>query len=165
MKEANKSLFQINTELFEVVRNIEEAGGEATPEQENALQISRQELKTKGLNYVHYIKKLENDLELAKVYEEQLKAFKARKEKTIEKLKSALLDAVDLHGPIEADIFKIGTRKSESVEITEESRLPMHYYTQKIVKSIDKMKIKEDLKNGQDVPGAILRQNKNLSIK
>jgi hypothetical protein len=165
MTELSKSLFSIQSELLDLVRTIEEAGGEVTPEQEQQLTISKQELQTKSLNYVHYIKKLESDLELAKVYDEQIKAFKNRKEKTIERLKDALLNAVIIHGDIESDIFKITTRKSESVEIVAENELPMHYYNSKVVKTVDKVKIKEALKKGELVPGAELKQNKNLSIK
>jgi hypothetical protein len=161
----NKSLFEIQSGLLELITAIEEAGGECTPEQEQQLIISRAELQHKGLNYVHYIKKLEADLELAKVYEEQVDAWKKRKTKTIERLKETLLDAVKMHGTIETDIFKIGTRKSESVEVLAEDEIPMFYYTTQLVKKLDKVKVKEDLKKGEVIPGVELRENKNLSIK
>jgi hypothetical protein len=165
MKQLSRSLFEIQTDLLSLFNAIEEAEGEITPEQEQQLTITRSELQLKGLNYVHFIKKLEQDLELAKVYEQQVKAFKTRKEKLIQRLKDTLLDAVELHGPIETEIFKIGTRKSESVEILSEGDLPMHYYNSKLVKTVDKVKIKEALKRGELVPGAELKQNNNLSIK
>jgi hypothetical protein len=160
-----KSLFQITEDLAVVIGHIEEAGGVATPEQEEQLTISREELQSKGLNYVHFIKKLENDLELAKVYEEQIKQFKKRKETLIQKLKDHLLNAVTEFGDIETEIFKITTRKSESVEIVSEDKIPMYCYRSKTIKEIDKVKIKEELKKGQEVPGAILKENKNLAIK
>jgi esterase/lipase len=150
----NKSLFAISSELKEIFNQLEESGGELTPELEQALQITKQELADKTLNYVHYIKKLESDLELTKVYEEQIKAFKSRKEKTIERLKEALLNAVEQFGEIETDIFKITTRKSEAVEVLDEDRIPMHYFNPKV-----------SIKKGGEVPGALLKQKKNLSIK
>jgi hypothetical protein len=161
----NKSLFKISEELEVVISQIEEAGGEATPEQEQQLIISRNELQTKGLNYVHLIKKLENDLELAKVYLEQIKLFKVRKEAIIDRLRESLLNAVDEFGDIETDLFKITTRKSEAVEIVDENKVPMFCYRTKTTKEIDKVKIKELIKKGEEVPGAILKENKNLSIK
>lgn len=161
----NKSLFQISSELTEVVRAIEEAGGEVTPEIEQQLTISRTELQTKSLNYVHYIKKLENDLELVKTYEEQLEAFKKRKAKTLERLKDALKTAVEKFGDIETDIFKITTRKSESVEVIDETDIPMHFYESKLVKTLSKTKLKEAIKKGEEIPGVVLKQNKNLAIK
>jgi hypothetical protein len=160
-----KSLFIIQNELLTLIESIEEAGGEVTPEQESQLVISRSELANKSVNYIHYIKKLESDLELAKVYEAQIKSWKDRKTKIIDRLKDALLNAVLINGDIETEIFKISTRKSESVEVMEESAIPMHYFTSKLVKQLDKAKIKEDIKKGETIPGVELRENKNLSIK
>lgn len=161
----NKSLFAISSELTEIFNQLEESGGELTPELEQALQISKAELKSKSLNYVHYIKKLENDLELVKVYEEQLEAFKKRKERILERLKDSLKTAVEQFGEIEADIFKITTRKSESVEVINENEIPPQFYISMIVKTLDKKRVKEAIKNGEEVPGAIIKENKNLSIK
>lgn len=160
-----KSLFIVQNELLDLLNAIEEAEGEITPEQSEQLTISRAELKQKGLNYVHFIKKLESDIELAKVYEEQVRAFKNRKEKLIERLKDCLLNAVLINGDIETDIFKITTRKSESVQVMNESEIPMHYFTSKLVKTLDKAKVKEAIKAGELVPGVEVKQNKNLSIK
>lgn len=165
MKTENKSLFQINDELLMLINEIEEAGGEVTTDQEIALQIRREELTSKSLNYVHYIKKLERDLELVKVYKEQLDSFKTRKENIIKRLKESLLVAVENFGDIEADIFKISTRKSEAVEIVDEGKIPMPYFRTKTIVEFDKVKIKEAIKEGKEVPGASLKQNKNLSIK
>jgi septum formation topological specificity factor MinE len=160
----NKSLFKIREDLAEVVNQIVEAGGEASPELLEQLTITREELQTKGLNYVHFIKKLENDLELAKVYEEQIEDFKRRKQNAITRLKESLLDAVNQFGDIETEIFKISTRKSESVSVNEDE-LPMFYFRTKTVREIDKVKIKEAIKKGEIVPGAFMKENKNLSIK
>ncbi|MBX9851855.1 MAG: siphovirus Gp157 family protein [Cytophagaceae bacterium] len=165
MTQLSKSLFKIREDLAQLVNDIEESGGVVDEDQIKALQIGRNELQAKGLNYVHIIKKLENDLELAKIYEENIKAFKKRKENAIQRLKDSLLDAVNQFGDIETDIFKITTRKSESVEIVSEEELPMFCFRTKTEKVIDKVKIKEALKAGENVPGAELRVNKNLSIK
>lgn len=165
MTPSNKSLFAIQTDLLSLIENIEEAGGEVTKEQESQLAISREELQTKSLNYVHYIKKLENDLELVKVYEEQVSQFKKRKQKLIERLKDSLLVAVENFGEIETEIFKVTTRKSESVEVIDDEQIPMNYYNSKMVRTLDKVKVKEALKKGEEVPGAILKVNQNLAIK
>jgi hypothetical protein len=161
----NKSLFVIQEDLKTLIETIEEAGGEVTEDQAQQLAIGRTELQTKSLNYVHYIKKLESDLELVKVYEDQLKAFKNRKEKLMERLKDSLLVAVEEFGDIETEIFKVTTRKSESVEVIQDLDIPMFYYTQKTTTVLDKVRVKEALKKGEEIPGVILRQNKNLSIK
>lgn len=161
----SKSLFLIQTDLKSLIETIEEAGGEVTPEQIEQLSINRTELQTKSLNYVHYIKKLENDIELAKVYEEQVSQFKKRKQKLIDRLKESLLTAVENFGDIETEIFKVTTRKSESVEVIDNEQIPMHFYNSKMVQTLDKVKVKEALKKGEEVPGAILKVNQNLAIK
>lgn len=161
----SKSLFLIQTDLKSLIETIEEAGGEVTPEQIEQLSINRTELQTKSLNYVHYIKKLENDIELAKVYEEQVSQFKKRKQKLIDRLKESLLTAVENFGDIETEIFKVTTRKSESVEVIDNEQIPMHFYNSKMVQTLDKVKVKESLKKGEEVPGAILKVNQNLAIK
>lgn len=160
-----KSLFIINSELSSLISTIEENGGEVSPDQELQLKISRDELQVKSLNYIHYIKSLENDLELAKVYEEQVKQFKNRKIKLIDRLKESLLVAVIDFGDIETEIFKITTRKSETVDVVSDEEIPMHFYNSKIVRTLDKIKVKEALKNGDVVPGCLLKENKNLAIK
>lgn len=160
-----KSLFIIREDLSKLILDIEEAGGEVTEEQAKALQITREELQAKGLSYVHVIKKLESDLELVKVYEEQLEIFKKRKENLIKRLKESLLVAVDQFGEIETDIFKIGTRKSKAVELLDVDKVPREYFTEKKTYQLDKAKVKEAIENGKEVPGTILKENKNLSIK
>lgn len=160
-----KSLFIINSELSSLISTIEENGGEVSPDQELQLKISRDELQVKSLNYIHYIKSLENDLELAKVYEEQVKQFKNRKIKLIDRLKESLLVAVINFGDIETEIFKITTRKSETVDVVSDEEIPMHFYNSKMVRTLDKIKVKEALKNGDVVPGCLLKENKNLAIK
>jgi hypothetical protein len=165
MIQSNKSLFIIQEDLRTLIETIEEAGGEVTEEQTKLLAISRTELQTKSLNYVHYIKKLENDLQLAEVYEDQIEQFKKTKKKLIEKLKESLLVAVDQFGDIETEIFKVTTRKSESVEIVDIDKISSDYLNKKTTYTVNKDKIKSAVKAGLEVHGAIVKENKNLSIK
>jgi esterase/lipase len=160
-----RALFLIENDLQTLFNELEESEGLITPEQEQALVITRAELQQKSLNYVHFIKKMEADLELAKVYEEQVKAFKNRKQKTIERLKESLLNAVQAFGDIETEIFTIKTRKSESVTITDENSLPAEAVNVKTTRTPDKAKIKEIIKKEGSIPGAELTQNVSLAIK
>jgi hypothetical protein len=66
---------------------------------------------------------------------------------------------------IKTELFKYSFRKSESVEIIDETKI-WENYTQIIeTKKIDKMKIKEDLKNWIEIDWVKLLQNKNLQFK
>ena len=61
-------------------------------------------------------------------------------------------------------LFSYGFRKSQAVEITNESELPKWALIEQAPK-ISKTEIKEHLKNGETVPGARLVENESLSIR
>jgi hypothetical protein len=76
------------------------------------------------------------------------------------------------------NLEKTNTQKVESSEITitiqnnphkvvitNEKDIPNEFLETKETQSIDKTKIKEALKNGEDVPGCELIQEKRVSIK
>lgn len=161
----NKSLFQITEEQSYLLQIIEENEGELTPELEEALTLNQMGLEVKAESYIHVIKRLQADVQLAKDYEATAKAFRAKKEKAIERLEQALLNAVLRFDKIETGIHTVSTRKSESVEITDEQKLSTEYTTVKLVVTPNKTLIKSAIKAGKEVPGAVLKVNDNLSIK
>jgi hypothetical protein len=61
-------------------------------------------------------------------------------------------------------LFSYGFRKSQAVEITSEEDLPAWALIEQPPK-ISKTEIKEHLKAGETVPGAVLVENESLSIK
>ncbi len=92
-------------------------------------------------------------LEIAKFYENRAKRIKqsiqwAMESREIEK--------------IETDRFRISFRKSESV-VVDNAILDKKF--QKIIVTPDKIAIKKAIKNGEEVIGAKIITNKNLSIK
>lgn len=59
---------------------------------------------------------------------------------------------------------KVSWRKSVSVEIQDESRVPEDYKKEKVIVNIDKVSIKKALTGGEDVPGASLLEKQNVQI-
>lgn len=132
----SKSLYQINEELLYIVTELTE--GEATPELEESLKITREQLETKAIGYDHIIKFLNSQVELADREISRIEAFKENKNKQIEKLEGALLQAVLLFGKedklspakiaegkipvkrLEFGTLRLSTRRSQSVEIVNE---------------------------------------------
>lgn len=159
-----KSLFQISSELTILESNIEDAGGEITPETEKALEISEKELQEKSLNYVTYIHKLEADQELAKIYKLKAEHVIKQKQKLIDRLKANLSVAVETFGDIEVDIFTLKNRKSTSLVITEDAKIPILYHTYEQVISFDKAKLKKDLIAGKEIKGCKLVTKQNIQI-
>lgn len=76
-----------------------------------------------------------------------------------------MLEAVKLHGPIQAGTRKISIRESESVQIEDDEKLTEPYVTKKLLIYPNKIKIREHIKLGMSVPGAELVKNQSLAIK
>lgn len=101
-------------------------------------------------------------------------AFKAEKEIFAEREKAALKKAESLKNyltyALDGQKFSttkcvVSFRKSERVEITDESLIPATYFIAKHTLEPDKKFIKEVLKKGVEIEGAVLTENLNISIK
>lgn len=132
------------------------------------------ELDTKIENIGCYIKNLEADVEALKKEEDNLYNRRKSAERKIESLKNYLNGYLTACYPNEDDKAKwrfkspkvvLGFRKSTKVEVTDIQKLDKKYL--KITTNIDpdKKAIGQALKNGEEVIGAVLKQNVNLSVK
>jgi hypothetical protein len=160
-----KSIYQLTTEALEIASLLEE--NELTPEIEQALVINQDELKEKALNYAYVIRTFEDDVTTIDNEIKRLRALKEAKTNSIERLKESISTAMNIYGieKVESPLLKLSFRKSEAVEITNEEVLPMSFKTEKVTYTPNKVKIKEAIKNGETVFGAILQINSNLQIK
>lgn len=111
------SLYDISQDFLNIFNEIEENDGELTPELEKQLKITRENYNTKGEVYCKIIKQYENYINEIKEEKARLDKRKKVLENRIKRLKDRLLDAINQFGPIETSLFKIGTRKSNSIEI------------------------------------------------
>jgi hypothetical protein len=160
-------LYKIEQEYMVLADSIIENGGELTTEMETALMINREQLETKGNCYGYIIKDLESEIDVIDAEIKRLNEFKKSRVKTVDRLKENLSNAMQLFDieKLESATLKIGFRKSESVEIENEALLSDEYVVTKVTTQPDKAKIKEAIKQGVEVMGAVLKQNKNLQIK
>ena len=158
-----KNLFNIDAELYEVYSEIENNGGEMTPELEAALEITEAERMTKGEGYVYVIKQLKSQADLLKAEAKRLLEIAKQYENSGDKLADRLLQSVIAHGQIKTDFVTISTRKSKSVSITDESLLKAEYL--RIKTEPNKTAIKEALESGQEVAGALIVENYSLNIR
>lgn len=92
------NIYQIEQDLLEIFDELEENGGEITPELEEKLAIKQDEFKDKIENYVNFIKKLQNDIVGIKAEEARLKALKDKKNNTIDKLIKVVISAINNFG-------------------------------------------------------------------
>lgn len=162
----NKSLYKIESEYLDLINQIELAEGELTPELESALQINKNELEVKSIAYVEIVKQRESLNERINEEIKRLQAMKKSNDNLIDRLKSNLLNAVNLFGNFEAGFLKFSTRKSKQVIVNcDTNELPKEFKTIKVTETPDKTAIKKAIEQGQEVAGCELVENLNLQIK
>lgn len=161
------ALYQIEQEYLNIVQSIIDAGGEITEEQETALSISKEQLQNKGVCYGFIVKELEGNIDLIDLEIKRLNALKKPLVNSIDRLKNNLSQAMQMFEVTElkTPLLKINFRKSESVEIADIDLLDANFVKTTITKAADKIAIKDAIKQGENVQGAVLVTNQNLQIK
>ena len=123
------NIYQISQDLLTIFQELEENGGELTPELEQDLNITQESLYDKIKGYVSVIHHYEDDLDAIKRETTRLSNLKKSKEKIIERLKSVVLKAVEDFGDenkngvkcIDFGTGKVSTRKSEAVQLYDDN--------------------------------------------
>lgn len=82
----------------------------------------------------------------------------------LKKIVSNTMETLNLT-KIETESGRISIRKSQSVEIVAQDKIPSKYIKQTITEKVDKIAVREDIKQGLEVDGAILKTNYSLVIK
>ncbi len=85
--------------------------------------------------------------------------------KSAESLDAYAVKCVEPLGKVETDHYVIGTRKSEAVQVLDETAVPTRFMRAKTTYSVDKAAVKRAIKEGEAVPGCALVKNVNLSVK
>lgn len=114
--------------------------------------------------YVKVIKSLEADIEARKNEKKRLDGLNKSDQSKIDNLKAALATSMAETGQdrIDTTLFKVGFRKSKAV-VVDEKKLPKKY--QVATYKPDKKTLKELLKSGKHIKGAVLEERSNLSIR
>ena len=151
------NLYEIDAQIMSLVD--EETGEILDTDRLDELAMTRD---AKIENIACWIKNLNAEAEALKA---EKMAFADRQKKAENKaasLKKYLSDYL-AGQKFESAKAKISFRKSESLEITDISKIPDEYL--KITKSANKDDIKTAMKCGAVIEGAVLVQNNNISIK
>lgn len=145
------NLFDIEQSFLNIFEELEENGGELTPELEDALNITQENFINKIKSYVNVIKSYKNDLDAVKCESNRLKDYKTTKSNTLERLNNRVIEAVEKFGDINKNgvnfvdysTGKVSIRKTKSINIDEElfnkisSALSMYFSTFSNVSSKD----------------------------
>lgn len=160
------NLFEINDQIKRCVKLesgdfVDTETGEIIDT--DALAQLEMDRDTKIRNIACWIRNLEAD---EKALADQVKIFNDRKTAAKNKRESlkAYLATVLAGDKWENNEVKISWRKSESVEVTDIKSLPKEYLKYKEPEA-NKTAIKQDIKAGKEVNGAVLVTNNNIQIK
>ena len=160
--------------LFEIVSEYRNALENLTIDEEtgvidgiDAVEALQGDVAEKGESVALYIKELEAFAEDIKAEEKKLKERREQAERKAEYFKTYLtscLDGAEL-SKLETARVRVSFRKSVSVDIVDETALPLEFF--KIVEDvkIDKTAIKKAINSGVEVSGAVLKNNRSLQIK
>lgn len=159
------NLYNLTTQAKEIAILLED--GEFTPELEQALAITQEQLQEKSLQYTYVIKNFEADSQAIDNEIKRLKAMKEAKDNAIDRMKEAVRNAMLASGidKIESSLFKLSLRRSESVDVISIDQLPEYCKEVKTTVTPNKLNIKAAIKAGQTIQGAVIIENYNLQIK
>lgn len=130
----------------------------------DALDALMMEREAKIENIALYIKNLTADAAAYKAEKEAFAAREAQAANKADRLKKYLTAA--LNGQkFSTARCAVSFRRSEKVEIDEESSIPVEYMNETVKRTPDKTAIKAAIKAGQEISGCRLVENQNISIK
>lgn len=161
------NLYELTCEQIEINRMLEENGGELTPELEEALLITEENLNQKAEGYCKAIAIYNGQ---AATLDEEIKRLTAKKkvaENAVARMKDALKATMQVLqlDKINAGTFTISARKSKSLEVLDEALIPEEYKETVTTIKVDKNAIKDAIKNGAEIEGVELKENKSIQIK
>lgn len=121
----SQNIFQIEQEYLSIIAEIEELDGELTEELQSRLAINEESRTDKIQAYVNIIKLKQGEVKTIQAEIERLSKVEDSKQKTIERLKNTLLQAVKLFGEdgktgnkqLQLETQKLYTQASKSLEI------------------------------------------------
>jgi hypothetical protein len=182
-----KSMYQIRSEHLGLLKLIEEADGELTPEIEEQLALSKDEFESKAVSYGYVVKMHEDVEEVLDKEIKRLTELKKKAAKRADKFKETLDKAMKEFGveKIKTETLTLSYRSSKPVELAEQFEDDFLKHVSVTFKPNDnapagilnlceffdiklaasKTRIGEALKAGAEVPGAKIVEKKNLQIK
>jgi len=189
------NIYNLTEEYLQLMNILEENEGLLDEELELRLDINKQNIQEKFSNYAKVIQFQKNKLAFADSEIERIKKYQKTVENSINRLEKTLLAALQLLGNkdknkdiwrLETETFKFSTRKSNSVVIEDEDKIPLDCFIFKLKNNLDvddvnrihnidptlqfdktpsKTLIKEKLEEGDDIDGAKIESKYSLTIK
>ena len=147
------NIYNIQQSLFSIFDELEENGGELTPELEEQLNITQEQFKSKIKDYSNVIKMLESDIVAIKEEKARLSDLQKSKEKNIERLKKIMVEAIENFGDttkaggkyVDYGTGKVSVRNSQAIEVEEDS---VNRFVNRLITSLKWYNENNQLHNG-----------------
>ena len=154
-------------ELLDLIAAMDSEDLELSDAVGDTLEALDEAIQDKAEAVASFIFSLQADSAALKQEEQRLAERRRLNDAKVERMKTYLVDALDDAGvdKVKSSRFTIGFRKSQAVDVLDLDTLPESLKRTKTIVEADKTAIKEALKQGLDVPGAVLVDNRNLSIR
>ena len=159
------TLYQLTEDMLQLLSFLEEE-----PDSDwvtDTLESVQFELEQKAEGYCKVIQALENKIELVSKEIDRLSAMKKTAQNGIDRLKSALLQSMEVTGQekIDTGLFKLSIRNNApSLDILYTDAIPEAYRIKQEDK-IDKRQLLADIKEGLAVDGVAIKRTRSLQIK
>ena len=164
------NLYDIMVIEREIEIRAEQNGGEISDEEFKNLVEYQTTSIIKIENLCKYVRHLELFQAQAKEEINRINELKKKAEKRVNSIKKYMTPYVMQKGSIDAGTFKLSTRKSKSVDLSDEffrvyEQVENEYLVPVLTFKPDKKKIKQDIEDGNEIPGARIITKENLQIK
>lgn len=155
------NIYNIQQCLFSIFDELEENGGELTPELEEQLNITQEQFKSKIKDYSNVIKMLENDITAIKEEKARLNDLQKSKEKNMERLKKIMVEAIENFGDttksggkyVDYGTGKVSVRNSQAIEVEEDS---VNRFVNRLITSLKWYNENNQLYNGLVDPNEVI---------
>lgn len=161
------NIWQIQQDLLDIFNELEENGGELTPELEEKLAVTQEDFKNKIKSYGEVIKSLKGEIDTIDKEIDRLKELKDTKNRIIERLSKVIAEAITKFGDetksggkfLDYGTGKISVRNTQKVEVDTErtdaiAKSVFNYfnalaYTRELnsVHNLDEREVREAIKN------------------
>ncbi|HWI50099.1 MAG TPA: siphovirus Gp157 family protein [Rummeliibacillus sp.] len=161
-------LYKITNEYENVFNQIDE-NGEMTQDMIDTLDSLQLDFENKAVCVATYIKNLEAEEAAISQAMDDMKTRKLRLSKQVESMSDYLqfnLQRLSITEIKSCPYFKIRLKQCPaSVDVFDEDAIPAEYWREKVVTTVDKIRLKEVLNCGVEVPGASIQRKIKLEIK
>ena len=158
------NLYELTDNYLKVLELIEN-GEEGL---EDTLESLNDTIELKADGYARIIRNLEANAVALKTEIDRLTNRRRSIENSIDRLKENLKNAMIATGKekIKTDLFNVTVVNNPvAVNVIDEKLIPEEYFKVEIIRKLDKISLRDAIKNGEEIQGAKLMQGKGLRIK